>query len=162
MLSPFLPTNTPSCSFHPLFPVSPPSPISYPCVSILLWLCPSPASPLCPCDSHGPAVPSAPSHFLLLPLPACPCRGKPCRAFSHCSEPCPSSDVSAPCHAQGMWKSPWDPSPGVCCSSGCPCVSRDASWKHVGTLESLCQSLLGSHILTAPLWLFLATKGASW
>lgn len=71
LLSPFFYTNAPSCSSLPLVPhgsFSSPPPISYTCV--LLWLCPSLALPLCPCDSHGPAVPSAPSHFLLLPLPS--------------------------------------------------------------------------------------------
>lgn len=45
-------------------------PIFYSSASVLLWLCPSLVLPLCPCDSHGLAMPSAPSHFLLLPLPS--------------------------------------------------------------------------------------------
>lgn len=70
LLSPFLSTNAPSCSSLPLFPMAPSaSRILHFCLCPL-WLCPSLALPLCPCHSHGPAVPSAPSHFLLLlPLP---------------------------------------------------------------------------------------------
>lgn len=56
----------------PLFPMAPSAPhLPYSTVLPLSSSgCPSLALPLCPCDSHGLAVPSAPSHFLLLPLPS--------------------------------------------------------------------------------------------
>lgn len=93
LLSPFLFTTSPSCPSLPLVPMALSAPHPHILHILRSCLCPSLALPLCPCDSHGPAVPSAPSHFLLLPHPAEPdsvcAHGNPAEHF-------PTALTSAP------------------------------------------------------------------